>query len=204
MSKSKPSPGGYKRLKDLGQETMDLIDMKLLGGTPAGDIATYIQVELGQCKDIKHASLKKTLERYKAGELRRKALEQVAGVNKDKAVKVIHRRMNAMEELQALADAQRERVGKLLLREAQLPNGMLLGDVKHEARLLKDMLVDLGRLQLETGVLHRAPKRITGSLLDANGETREFTWTEEQERLFETLTDGPLIEGEVVDVEADD
>ena len=58
-----------------------------------------------------------------------------------------------------------------------------------EGRLLKEMLVELGRLQLETGVLARAPKKITAPS-DPNGGVQTFEWTQEQEALFNELNQG--------------
>ena len=57
--------------------------------------------------------------------------------------------------------------------------------MKYEARLLKDMLAELGRLRSKPGC-PRAPRRITGSLL-LEGNSAEFAWTQEQEALFRTL-----------------
>ena len=91
-----------------------------------------------------------------------------------------------MEALAALADAQQARVEKLITREASLPPGILIGDVKYEARLLKDMLAELGRLQLETGVLP-AGTAADHRLAPARGRGAEFAWTQEQEALFRTL-----------------
>ena len=51
--------------------------------------------------------------------------------------------------------------------------------------LLKDMLVQLGHLQLETGYLARAARTVKGSVMA--GEVTEFEWTEEQEKLIQEL-----------------
>ena len=80
---------------------------------------------------------------------------------------------------------QRTRVDKMLLMEKDKP--ILLKIATDEIRLLKEMLVDLGKVQLETGILPKATRRITGTITGADGETAEFSWTEEQEQLYREL-----------------
>ena len=62
-----------------------------------------------------------------------------------------------------------------------------LKNTTNEIRLLKDMLVDLGRVQMETGLLPRAAKTIKGTVTGADGQIKEFAWTEEQEELFKEI-----------------
>ncbi len=65
---------------------------------------------------------------------------------------------------------------------------MLLGQTTEEIRVLQTMLVNLGQLQLETGVMGRAARKLTGSFTDEQGDKLEFSWTEEQEKLYEELS----------------
>ena len=90
-----------------------------------------------------------------------------------------------MDELEEMVRIQRVRVDKMLALEEGKP--MLIGATTGEIKLLKEMLVDLGRVQLETGFLTRAPKTIKGVLANARGERIEFSWTEEQEQLYREL-----------------
>jgi hypothetical protein len=96
-----------------------------------------------------------------------------------------------MDELTELVAHQKDRFEKMYLKEKMAP--LLMKQVSEEGRLLKDMLVELGKLQLETGVLQRAPKKVTGSMTDANGAVQSFEWTLEQEQLFKAIEAGDYV-----------
>ena len=191
MTEDRKIAGYFKEA--LTEDQLGEIDSRLLEGEGAFKIATWIQEEVGVLTDHKTQSLKKALERYRAKDLRRRTIERVSKAHHGTTLPKVHGKLNALENMIGLVENQQQRVGKLLKREADLPNGMLIGDTKNEMRLLKDMLVDLGKLQLETGVLKRAPKTVTGSFTQ-NGEEVAFSWTEEQDRLYKQLEHG-LIEG---------
>lgn len=185
--KGKGPSRAFKKLKSLGEERMNDIDSRLLSGEPCSSIAAWIQVELGKCKDIKPASLKKMLERYRETELRQKMLSRIANAQRGDSIKTINKRLNALDEMEEMVRIQRGRVDKILMRESKLPDGILLKDASNEVRLLKDMLLDLGKIQLETGLLPRATKTFKGTMVGADGQVREFEWTEEQEELFKRI-----------------
>ena len=134
---------------------------------------------------MKPDTLKKTLERYREGHLRNKVLARITEAHGARAVKTVQKRLNALDELEEMVVIQRTRVDKMLLMEKDKP--ILLKSATDEIRLLKEMLVDLGRVQLETGILPKATRRITGTITGADGETAEFSWTEEQEQLYREL-----------------
>jgi len=183
----------FKRLHDLGTVRLTEIDRMLGRGNLPRDVARLIQVEWGQLTEVKPDSVKKMLERYRKTQLREKVLAQLAGTNQVVRTATLQKRLNAMEEIQHLVAVQRGRFEKMLVREQAGP--LLLKQVSEEGRLLKDMLVELGKLQLETGVLVRAPKKLTGTLTDEEGNIQRFSWTEEQEALAR------IIEGQVEHVD---
>jgi hypothetical protein len=182
-----PSLGCFKRLKELGKAMVDEVDKRLLGGATPGEIAHYLQDECGVMKDLKIASIKKNLERYRSTELREKVITSVVDANKNKSLSGVTKRLSAMDELHDMVVIQRDRFQKAYTKEANLPGGITLKVVSDEARLLKEMLVELGKLQLETGVLQRAPKKVTGTMMDEAGNVRSFEWSEEQDKLFKQL-----------------
>ena len=191
------SPGAFKRLHDLSWEQQAEIDRRLSKGELPRDIAQVIQEEWQLLGEMKLDSVKKMLERYRKTELREKVVAQIAGQNDMVKTRTLAKRLNAMEEIQTLVEVQRGRFEKMLVRESQSP--LLLKQVSEEGRLLKDMLVELGKLQLETGVLIRAPKKLTGTLTDEEGNIQRFSWTEEQEALARII-DGEVIDGEFTHV----
>jgi len=69
--------------------------------------------------------------------------------------------------------------------EADKP--MLLKTTTDELRLMKELLVSLGSMQLETGVMGRATKTITGTVTDGMGLVKAFSWQEAEERLYTEL-----------------
>jgi hypothetical protein len=177
----------HKALKALGEEKMGRIDEMLLEGTPCALIAKSIQEDWGEMLDTQQASIKKMLERYRGTELRDRTLARIAGAQGKAEVSVINTRLNALDEMDMMVRIQKDRVTRILSREADLPKGILLKDASNEMRLMKEMLFDLGKIQLETGVLHRAPKTVKGSMTDPTGQVQQFEWTEEQEDLMAVL-----------------
>lgn len=175
----------FRKLHEIGDERIAELDALLGKGVLPSELATKIQNDWGFLTDLKHDSVKKMLERYRKSELREKVVAQITGVTRDVRTKTLQRRLNAMEELQELVEIQKGRYRKLLVKEQQGP--LLLKQVTDEGKLLKEMLVELGKLQLETGLLVRAPKKMTGVMTDEDGNIHHFSWTEEQEELAQIL-----------------
>jgi len=175
----------FASLKALGEEKVGRIDDMLKKGMPASQIAAIIHNEWGDLKQLRPDSVKKTLERYRGTELRDRVVADIAGASQGMRTSTLQKRASAMDSLQELVDIQTTRFKKMLVKEQTMP--LLLKNVSDEGRLLKEMLVELGRLQLETGVLHRAPKKITGQLTDNDGKVSMFEWTQEQEDLFKSI-----------------
>ncbi|CAA2141502.1 hypothetical protein [Hyphomicrobium sp. ghe19] len=185
--KIKVSPQASKKIKSLPPEVLATVDSKLLLGESGLDVAKYLQNDCKQFVGEDIYNLKKSLERYRQGDLRVRAIERITTAQKTEKTSTIARRMNAMEELDTLAQQQRGRLDKMLMKESEMPAGILLKDATREIGMLKDLLVDLGRLQLETGILARAPKSFKGSIVDPAGTVTQFEWTEEQEKLHAEL-----------------
>lgn len=183
----------FKRLQELSPDMVEEVDRRLLAGETPSSVAAWLQDDVGAFKDLQQSSLKKQLERYRGTGLKAKVLQEVTEKTNRMSAVALRKRVNALTELQELAERQKARFEKVFMREHPMPGGILLKQVGDEARLLKEILVELGKLQLETGMgLVRAPRRIMGSITDPDGEVKEFAWTEEQEQLYREL--------EVIDV----
>ncbi|QXN72611.1 hypothetical protein RCZAHN_2 [Rhodobacter phage RcZahn] len=190
----------FKKLHDLGPEIVSQVDDMLLSGETPTKVARWLQADLGLLGDLKESSLKKNLERYRSKDLRERVVNDLADRATGKSVSGIKKQLLALDEMTELAEIQRGRLQKIIMKESQLPQGILLKQASDEARLMKEVLVELGKLQLETGVMRRAPKTVSGQVVDPEtGASRQFTWTEEQEDLYRQLDRFPLIEGEVVE-----
>jgi hypothetical protein len=179
----------FKPLKDLGKEKMAAIDSMLTKGIVASQVAALIKDEWKALPGVKVESVKKMLERYRKSELRQRIVDQVAGTTAGLRASTLQKKASAMDMLQELVEIQTGRFKKMLVKEQPTP--LLMKQVSDEGRLLKEMLVELGRLQLETGVLARAPKKVTGQVTDASGQVSTFEWTQEQDELFKSIESGP-------------
>lgn len=187
----------FKRLAELGDAVVEEVDRRLLSGEAPSSVARYLQEDCGLLKDLKPGSVKKNLERYRAHDLKDRVVEELADKARGKGLTTIKRKLVAMDELEDLVAIQKGRLGKLLVKERSLPEGIVLKQASDEVRLLKETLVELGKLQLETGVMIRAPKKVTGSVMDpATGDVTHFAWTEEQEALFRQLEGVKYVEVE--------
>lgn len=177
-------------LKELPQDVQDRMDASLLAGDSPYDVARWLNEELGLIQTHSIDALRKMLERYRGSELRERTLARIANVAGASATKTLMQRLNSMEEIEDLVRTQKGRVEKLLLREVSMPSGILLKDTQGEMRLLKELLIDLGKMQLETGVLVRAPRNAAAAGLATPGDISETdaSWTEEQEQLFNQLS----------------
>lgn len=188
----------FLKLKTLGEDVMMAIDEKLSSGQPTSAVAEFIQNDLKLLTDDKPESLKKTLERYRANDLKPRMIKRVvdAQVGNRTTSTEMFKRLNALSELERVAALQMARLEKIYATESKSP--LLLKSVSDELSLLHNILVNLGKLQLETGILPRAPKKVVGQVVDPDGNVTQFTWSEAQEKLLEELT---LIQQEVEDAE---
>jgi len=175
-------------LVDLGPAVMEAIDDRLTRGESGLQVARWLQQDLKQLVTLKTESLKKKLERYRTHVLRPRLEDEArARLSAEPITVVANISSNALTQLEALAYQQQQRVNAIIERERQIPGGILLKDVAGEIRLLKDILDSVARVQLETGRMRKAPKTVTGTVVDEEGNTRVFTWTEETEALYHQL-----------------
>ncbi len=181
MNIKKPA---YVALKTLGTDIVLQIDEKLIAGETGRMVADWLQ-KAGLLKDVKREALIRMIERYRGTEVREKLVKRIADAQTGKSLITVARRATALEELEEIARIQRKRVDKMLALEDGKP--MLITAASNEIRMLKEILVDLGHMQLETGVIVRAPKTVKGVMMGRNGEEVAFSWTEEQAKLYQEL-----------------
>jgi hypothetical protein len=196
MAKPAFTSEAFQKIQVLPEKRREQLDDMLLKGIVASEATRIIQSEWKIWLDEKPATVKKRLERYRSGELKQRLVARVAGTTNGIRAATLAQRVNAMDELEVLVGQQKTRFSKALDMEQKAP--LLLKQATDEGRLLKEMLVELGRLQLETGVLARAAKKVKGTLTDSEGIERSFEWTSEQETLFNQI-DG-LVTGDYVSI----
>jgi hypothetical protein len=96
---------------------------------------------------------------------------------------------NTVDPIRELTDAvhtQRMRVNKVLSQEAKMPS-LLLESASKELDIFTKMSTALAKLQLEAGIIQKAPKKITGAIIDEKGQRKSFAWTEEFTHLEKEL-----------------
>ncbi len=187
---------GFLTLEQFGDAFIARLDAKLIDGDSARIVAEWIQGDEKVLTEVAPLTLKRMIDRYRSTALRGKAIERVAALQKHKPLGFVAKHIHAMAQLEELALTQKARLHKMLTLEDGKP--MLIGAASAEVRLYKEILVDLARMQLETGVMHRAPRTVTGVVMDVTGEVKTFTWTDEQDELLKGIIDHDL------DLEADD
>jgi hypothetical protein len=189
----------FAELRNLRPEVQQEIDDRLTAGINAREIVKYLQDDCKVLTDKNPDSLKKMLERYRTSDLAEKNRARVLNATKGMSVSKLAKTLNAMHEINELCVIQRARVDKMLTMEQKQDN-FVLKQTSEEIKLLKENLVELGKLQLETGVLKRASRTVTGTVVDADGNTTDFEWDEETKSLYDRLDN--LEKGLVIDATA--
>lgn len=184
-----PHGEAFGLIKALGEDVMAEIDTRLMDGESGYKVAAWLQDERKMLTGVKPDTIRKTIERYRQKELREKTFKRISEIHKNVSFGTIATRINALSSLEEITLVQRARVGKMLALEEGKP--MVIGATSDEIKLLRDLLSDLARLQLETGVLNRANKTVKGQYTDEKGETKTFEWTEAQEKLLQELVGVP-------------
>ena len=185
MAIVKKKPAWFLNQSPANQEA---IHDRLVAGVTTTKLARDLQEQHGLFKDIKLSNLAVRLAKYKAGWVVEEQTKHLMGTTKSMGVPALVRRLNVVSDIEDLVTSQKERVTKALDLERKA-NGLLTQQASNEMKLLSDLLDKLGRMYLETGLLPRAAKKVTGSLLDQHGNSTQFTWTEEDAQLLGFLED---------------
>jgi hypothetical protein len=188
----------------LGPEKAKQVSNLLLQGEKISNLVERIQGEWKLMLDKKPETVRTILYRYNRGVTKKQTVKRVI----DTVTVSKHVKVTTLTELADLCAKQKKRIEKALTMEDRAP--LLLEAASREMRLLKDMLRDLALLQIETGILARAPKTIQGMISDPSGRTTQFAWLESDENLLSALKeeagmlDDRTLDGEAIDVEVSD
>lgn len=180
----------FQKLHTLPVEIVQQVGDKLLQGESPLAVANWLQQDLKVFTDMKTPTLKKNLERYRSVDLKDKVVSDILGANKGKNVAGLAKKLSALDEIIDMVMIQRNRVEKLMVTEANM-KGLTMKTLSDEIRLFKELCAEMGKLQLEMGILARAPKKMTGTVSDpATGEVLNFSWSEENDQLMKTIEAG--------------
>lgn len=183
-TKDPKQPSGYnykyKRLYDLGDDRMGIVESLLTQGDSTMSVAEKIQFEWNTCKNVKIGTLDKQLQRY-----RKEILEPrlVAAANKasangtkvTKEMKAFKEGVDVQNLMEKSVTMQWARIQKMYAKEVGKDGGKMDPAINKELRPFTDMCRVLANLQLETGVLRRVPKQVQGFFQQLSGdEVQEF------------------------------
>lgn len=166
MPKGKKGQPPYTRIRELGQDRVDIINRKLLSGQSTNVIAAYMLKEWG--KDLPSVSaggLAKQLVRYRKdvlgsdmvglhdgpGEAPKKQVTQAL-----MSLMGIKENVNGLAVMNEMIQVERLRIFKVLEKEDQM--NLQFDWLRRECRDLFAMIRDYYDLQFEMGLIARVPK----------------------------------------------
>lgn len=160
------SSGKYARIYALGVDKVAQVDTLLLKGTTASELAVIIQNDWGDMQDLSISAVERQLRRYRRDIDVKVAARQEVALRDDKTLLAVTRQVeqiDVIEDMNSLIHTQKIRINRLLEHEAsrELSEG-LLSDVKYEMQQLIAMYKLISTLQLETGLMRRAAKTVSG------------------------------------------
>lgn len=164
--------GGFKRIYDLGEERVALLNDMFLKEVSVGKIIQTLQEGWEVFKDTQVPTLKKYLYRYKwevldKGLAVKSIVTEAAMITGDKKqmklVQEILEDFDVLKEFHELAVVQKTRVRKLLLREADMP--MLFNSLGNEMKTYADFLGRYSELAFDLGILKKVQQPKAGDVI---------------------------------------
>lgn len=167
--------GGFKRIADLGEEKVAMLNSLFEKGVSVSKIIQTIQEGWGSMVDVKKDTLSKYLYRYK-WEVVDKNLNPTQQLLRNHGDHTTAQVRKAVENLEVLAEmqeivmVQRRRVKKLLTREDEIP--MLFSNMTNELKAFAGFLEQYTNMAFDFGVMKRTP-RVTTITKDGHVTTVE-------------------------------
>ena len=201
------APGrGYHRFQEMPVEHQGILYQMFLDGEPATEIARMIQEDWNTCQDVSRKALVRQLQRYRKDVIDPKILIQGKSLPVE-ARKVllgrINKQLDTLDTMASVLEAQECRF--LAAQAAAKGDARLEGRAGTELQRLWHMLKDLANLQIETGILRRAPKTVTAhvSFAQSAGEEAYMSARKAKEdqasrarSALDAMTQAGIIDGE--------
>jgi hypothetical protein len=167
----------------LGPDRVQQLKLLLTEGKSVKGLVSVVQGEWGLFTDKKPSTVQTMIYRYSRETVKKEAVQRVMATVERRG----HVKVSTLEDLADLCEKQKRRVIKAMALEDKM-NGMVTDLANNQIRLLADMLSKLAFLQLETGLLPRAPKTVKGVMVGTDGQVTAFGWTENDDDLLNHLT----------------
>lgn len=138
--------------------------------------------------------IERWFQRYRTAFILPERMREVLMAAKERGVTSVRRKLDLIEELEDLALEHRARFRRGLAAEKEAP--LPLPAVTRLAVAYGEALERLARLYLETGLIQRVPRRVTGMMQDLMGNRAVFEFTEEEAARFskDRLLEGVAVE----------
>lgn len=157
----------FVKINAMGKDKVAVLNSYLISGDYSfTDVAKMIKDDWGEFKDSDHASLRRTLVRYKKEVIKPKQVALVSKITGEKGLKdieVVQRRLSesldVVTEFESLIALQTARVRKMHDTEEKLPNSLLDAQTK-AITLLTDQLTRFAHLQMDLGIIHKTPDKV--------------------------------------------
>lgn len=156
----------YVELKALPEDVRDDMHFRLRRGDASTATARWLQNK-GYLASKKLNTLTQTLNRYRKDVVDQdlaERLQESGALDQAKDGS----KLDALSEMVFLAQAQKERVSKLMVKEGTM-NGLLLKQVTDEMRQNFEFMERVLRMQMEVGIVPRAPKVLAGMVRPGEG-----------------------------------
>jgi len=204
-----PKKAAFGRITSLDPETQLKIDTLLMKNVSPAKVATIMIEEWGLYSPEEHTALAAQLGRYRTKCTDAKMGAVVARANKTKkgrlAIAEVEGQLDVMEDIKDLIQVQKRRINKMLKTEKNSEGEYQYGgkNLRMEMGTLLQLYKQYSYLQLETGVLARAAKTLTGQVqISDDGAMLEFEAQIEQNKDLRAISANimNILEGEYEDI----
>jgi len=161
-----PKKRGRKKLlladyfKEFTESEILQIDFMLNNSERLEDIVEVIQKKFNKKTHTSNQYLSKRLSLYKRNILQPKIFTQIQDVDVYKELLALKTKVDSMKEFTVLVLTQKKRLERAL--KLELIAGVSERYARQEVKLMADILEKLAKLQMETGILPRAPRVVSG------------------------------------------
>lgn len=125
----------------------------ILDGYPLPQIATYIQQEAGEYKDVTHPTLVNALERFKLDEVPAEAMVRKDPKRYLEAVKQIKDSVNVLNELEGMFRIQKARIEKFCEDEEE--SQVMKPNISREFDAARNILDEIHSVRMDSGMDER-------------------------------------------------
>lgn len=158
-------------LRSLGERKLQEIEVEISQGKPILQIAKMIQDDWGELVEVKLATLSKAVQRLKETRIDGKLLYLQQSEYGKRVFGEYSDQVDILENHQRLIRMQQERVSKAYVMER--PTTFLNMELRKEIMALAELYRGLMEMQMELGLIRRAPKEIIGSVEVAASRAQE-------------------------------